>query len=276
MNVIIEVLFPMLCNKKADKILREKITNYSKDNTDDIFDDDVEMSKQDYEKLYEETMRTKSAFEDKAKANIIGVTITVSLITGSISLFERINKTFMNEWIQWITFGLYVMAVVYMLYAGIQAIRILCNDNIVFTEPMLGTNITQKQLQEKYGETIFKNRIQNLIRNNGVYTSYECIRNALVCLLFVLIVAVFPYNQTIHNKSVGTIKHTYAYSDAVANLIEEENLEYDVISIIEDNISNDNNDKINILVDEEHSIAIRFLVSDDVISILDIEKCMIK
>ena len=91
MNRIIEDLFPMFCNRKTNKILKERINNYNNQNADGISKDIKNLSKDEYKKIFAETINAKNTFEDKAKTNIIGVTITISLITGSIGLFDRIN-----------------------------------------------------------------------------------------------------------------------------------------------------------------------------------------
>lgn len=52
--------------------------------------------------------------------------------------------------------------------------------------------LDRTDLRNVYVKCISKNRMQNIIRNNGIYTSYECIRNAFVCLFFILSVIIFP------------------------------------------------------------------------------------
>lgn len=277
MKALLEFLLPMLYNRKTDKILKNKICNYCSDGTDSVFHNmkDVELSKTDFEKLYANTICTKNVFEDKAKANIIGITITISLITGAVNIFERINRNDFGPWIQWVSFGLYVIAVGYMLCAGIQAIRILCNDNIIYTEPVLGNNAEKKQLKEAYDDAISKNILQNQIRNNGIYTSYECIRNALLCLLIVLIVAVFPYNTIQNDKNTEKIEHTYTYSTKSIQRIKDLRIENDIINCIERHMPDDSSNEINLLVDKEHQIVIKYMVKDEIISILNVESCII-
>lgn len=277
MNRIIEDLFPMFCNRKTNKILKERINNYNNQNADGISKDIKNLSKDEYKKIFAETVNAKNTFEDKAKTNIIGVTITISLITGSISLFDRINKYFLGVLMQWLTFAMYVVAVAYMLIAGIQAIRILCDDNIVFSEPRLGDNASPEEVEEKYIEAISKNRLQNLIRNNGIFTSYECIRNALFCLMVVLVIAVFPYNTLKDSKDLEYIKYTYAYTSETMSFLEKNDINYDVRGILEKYINKDSySEEINAFVDKENQIVIRFIIKDDVVSILSIEPCEVE
>lgn len=277
MNRIIEALFPMFCNRKTNRILKERIKNYNSQNVGDISEDIKNLSKDEYKSIFAEIINTKNTFEDKAKTNIIGVTITISLITGSIGLFDRINKCFLGVWMQWLTFAMYVVAVAYMLIAGIQAIRILCDYNIVFSEPRLGDNISPEEVKEKYIEAISKNRLQNLIRNNGIFTSYECIRNALFCLMVVLVIAVFPYNTLKDSKDLEHVKYTYAYTSETLRFLEKNDINYDVRGILEKYINKDSySEEINAFVDKENRIVIRFIIKDDVVSILSIEPCEVE
>ena len=277
MDRIIEALFPMFCNRKTNRILKERIKNYNSQNVGDISEDIKNLSKDEYKSIFAEIINTKNTFEDKAKTNIIGVTITISLITGSIGLFDRINKCFLGVWMQWLTFAMYVVAVAYMLIAGIQAIRILCDYNIVFSEPRLGDNISPEEVKEKYIEAISKNRLQNLIRNNGIFTSYECIRNALFCLMVVLVIAVFPYNTLKDSKDLEHVKYTYAYTSETLRFLEKNDINYDVRGILEKYINKDSySEEINAFVDKENRIVIRFIIKDDVVSILSIEPCEVE
>ena len=82
---IIDVLFPMYANYKTNKSLRQKlevndvgILSYM-DNAEDI---STESLKQEYQ----ETLRIKDKLEDKAKTNVVGITIT-----NDFADFEHLN-----------------------------------------------------------------------------------------------------------------------------------------------------------------------------------------
>lgn len=88
---IIDVLFPMYANYKTNKSLRQKleandvgILSYM-ENAEDI---STESLKQEYQ----ETLRIKDKLEDKAKTNVVGITITITLIMGASNVLSAITK----------------------------------------------------------------------------------------------------------------------------------------------------------------------------------------
>ncbi len=190
---ILEFIFPMIYNYKTNKILHNKLGNLDGSS---IFKDveNPELITTDILKdEYSNTLKTKDKLEDKAKTNVVGITIAITLIMGASSIITSINEKFDNKVIQWCAFVLFCVAVLYMLYAGIVAIKILINENEIYTV-QLNNIANEERLRSDYDKCIVSNRIKNLIRNNGVYTSYECIRNAFVCLFLVLLLSIFPYS----------------------------------------------------------------------------------
>ena len=49
-----------------------------------------------------------------------------------------------------------------------------------------------KDTKIKYDDCINRNISRNIIRNNLVFASYICIRNALICLIMLLILMTIP------------------------------------------------------------------------------------
>ena len=180
---ILEFIFPMIDNYNTNKILHNKLEN-SDENS--IFKDieNPELITTDI---------LKDEYSNTLKTNVVGITIAITLIMGASSIITSINEKFDNKVIQWCAFVLFCVAVLYMLYAGIVAIKILINENEIYTV-QLNNIANEERLRSDYDKCIVSNRIKNLIRNNGVYTSYECIRNAFVCLFLVLLLSIFPYS----------------------------------------------------------------------------------
>jgi hypothetical protein len=60
-------------------------------------------------------------------------------------------------------------------------------------------------LRQEYDKCTESNEYQNIIRNNGVYSSYGCIQNALVCLFIIGVLAIIPYTvkQSATSSSVN-------------------------------------------------------------------------
>lgn len=91
-NIIIEQIFPSLSVRKANKKLKEKIN--SKDNQSNVaFMDNVDViSIESFRKKYAETFDVKNKFEDKAKTNVIGITIAITVIMGASGLIDSLIK----------------------------------------------------------------------------------------------------------------------------------------------------------------------------------------
>ena len=186
-SLIIDLLFPMAANWEYNKKLRAKI----KAQNDDCSSNPIEsilstVKKPDdlatdvFENLYNDTLKAKDKIEEKAKTNIIGVSISITLIMGASGMLSALNEKFQISWFAWVAFILMLAAVIYMHFAGILVIRLLTNENEVYTLDLNSFLPGSNSLMRKeYDRCIILNRYKNIIRNNYLFTSYECIRNSL-------------------------------------------------------------------------------------------------
>ena len=71
--------------------------------------------------------------------------------------------------------------------------------------------------KEKYDDCTNRNISQNIIRNNIVYSSYICIRNALICVLvlFVLVSIPFTTAKSKDNNMVDSSESSISYSETI-------------------------------------------------------------
>lgn len=270
---ILEFVFPMIYNYKANGILRNKLKN-----SDDSVFNNVENPKSITTDIlkdeYLDTLKTKDKLEDKAKTNVVGITIAITLIMGASTIITSIDNKFNNKVIQWCAFILFCVAVLYMLYAGIEAIKILINENEIYTV-QLNNIADEEKLRNDYDKCIVNNRIKNLIRNNGVYTSYECIRNAFVCLFFVLLLSIFPY--TLKEFSTNIVEnqnpYTYTFSENAINYLENHNEKRYIEKIVENEICNNGLEEEQTvgIVDDSSHLFIKYKYDGELINVLLIE-----
>ena len=132
---------------------------------------------------YNLTFQRKDKFEDKAKSNIVSVTIAVTLILGSIPLI----KEFLGGNIRIISclgIILFIFSVLYMIVAGLSAFTAIIEKNIVYTSTLKETDL------DEIRQAIEGNNYYNLIRNNLINASYRCIRNSLVCMFLVMLLLI--------------------------------------------------------------------------------------
>ncbi len=148
---------------------------------------------------YENTYKRKDKFEDKAKINVISVTLTITLIMGSLTII----KEFMNSQnffgINFIAITLFVFSVFYMIVAGINAFSLLMDRNTVYISKLDESNLVEIE------QAVLGNNYYNLIRNNLINSSYKCIRNALIYMFIVMLILIANQFESIENsKAVAT------------------------------------------------------------------------
>lgn len=188
-------LFPFVescfANKKIDKLIAN------------LENKEFEQNKnfKELQTEYENTYKRKDKFEDKAKSNIISVTITVTLIMGSLTIIKEFMKSQNFFWVNYIAITLFVFAVFYMIMAGINAFSSLMDKNTVYLSKLNESDL------EEIEQAVTGNNYYNFIRNNLVNSSYRCIRNALICMFFVMLILIanqFEFTQ--NNKTVATFE----------------------------------------------------------------------
>lgn len=236
-NKIIDTLFPMYANYKTNKGLRQKletndggILSYM-ENAEDI-------STINLKQEYQETLRIKDKLEDKAKTNVVGITITITLIMGASNVLSAITKKYPMPVFQWIGFVLFVSAVSYMITAGILAIKVLIDENRIYVVDIGASVNDDANLRAEYDNCISKNRTTNLIRNNTVFTSYECIRNSLVCLFVILLLSAAPITISPEQSSIEmhisstVVPYNIAYSSSAVTYLSDNDIKDDVEAFV--------------------------------------------
>jgi len=190
MSKVFDSIFPFIANRNDN----QKISRKDPGNILDAIDNPDAISIDILKGLYSDAIHQKDKLEDKAKINVAGITIAISLILGASNFLKVISEKYNCSIFSWIVFILFVVAVLYLLIAGILAIKVLIHENVVFVVDLKSFAADIAVLRQDYGKRISQNRNQNLIRNNSIYTSYECIRNALICLFILLVFSAIPYS----------------------------------------------------------------------------------
>ncbi len=252
---VLEEIMPSIANIQASNKIKIKISqkrNLNLPSQETVIEN---LSKDDLNKLYNDDMRWKERLEDKAKTNVIGVTISVTLIMGAYSQMHNILDKFSTNIIFWLSFCLFVLSVIYMVASGIHAIHVLTAENIIYC-PALGLN--NEDWKKDLDLIIGLNRAQNTLRNNYVYTSYECIRNALICLFVVMVIAIVPVKDT--KKQSQSYSHgNFYYSEQAMNTING-GIDRDVVeSYISTNLRNGEFSTI----DQIDNLFLKYAVDND-------------
>lgn len=205
-RLIFYAIFPFvdsaIANKKIDKSLKN------------IDSKEIGDSLESLREEYERSLKGKDKLEDKAKTNIVAVTISITLIMGATSVVNGLIKNPVWFLLPTLAVILFIGSVIYMIVAGTSAFKLLMDKNVVY---YVSHNIEDEK--QEYFENKEKNNKYNLIRNNLINTSFRCIRNALICLFIVLtltLVNQFDFSR----DEMGTIPTQYEkieiyYSNAV-------------------------------------------------------------
>ena len=272
-------VFPIAGNRKDNKKLRDKLNNC--DNNKDLYVDTPlsiatnpeTITEKTLEEQYEKALLVKDKYEDKAKATIVCVTISISLILGASNLLNTLTSRFGGRFIQWICYILFLYAVLLMIAAGIMDVKVLVAENIVYTVPLDTPDENKRSVYDLYTG---KNWAQNLIRNNYVYSAYECIRNALISLFLIMAIAVIPISclsKTNDYLSNANNRRDYAFAEETITKLEEYGSEK-IKNIIETALPSmqTTEGQIYSIADSANSLFVRFQISGNEIKILTIDE----
>ena len=111
-----------------------------------------------------------------------------------------------------------LLAIIYLLLSGIRAIKVLFQENVMSTIELSDISSDDKEMKEKYDACIHQNINRNIIRNNIVFSSYICIRNALICMVVLFCLVAIPFSSTQTNSSNDSAlnnKSSISYNSAI-------------------------------------------------------------
>lgn len=275
----------MVENWKAQKILMGKLHPKNEVGEDieptgilAYVDNAEQLTCETLKEKYEDTFKIKDKLEDKAKTNIVGITVAITLVVGASDMLSAINNKFQLPVLQWASFSLFVVCIGYMLIAGLLVIQVLIDQNETYFIKLSSLASGDEALKEDYDKCITQNQIKNNIRNNYVFTSYACIRNSLICLFIILIFVAIPHNSMNDQPSnVATYSAQYEsflFGSSAMEYIKENDVQSDVESAIVNAISDHGKTEelgVYAILEPEKNIFIKFEVMEDCIKVLLIE-----
>lgn len=213
----------MIGNLKNEKKLNKKIEDITKYDSEDIYEYSCEFikfdkfSKKDHvEKEYNKSIERIKQFEEKAKTNLVAISIAVTIMFGLIKPINEMYEKYTNVWIKVILSIISILLVFFMLYAGITALKVLMEKNIVYKISVKELQLNDESLKKVYGMDAELNEISNVVRNNYINTSYKCIRNALILLSVIFILGVLPIKYK--NNKVNIEKEIIIFDNTLSKL----------------------------------------------------------
>ena len=214
---IIGQVFPSISTRKANKQLKEKINSTESQSNRAFMDNFDEIPIESFRQKYAEAFEVKNKFEDKAKTNVIGITIAITVIMGASGLTGELISKYPSFILHWLSFAILLAAIIYLLVSGIDAIKVLFNENEMSIVDLPDLGADDVDTKEKYDNCTNRNINRNIVRNNIVYSSYICIRNALICMmvLFVLVSIPLTTAKSKDSKIVVSSGSSISYSSTI-------------------------------------------------------------
>jgi len=206
--------------KKVDKLVDEKINRLV--NGDKVFSYmsgyetlDIPVA----EEFLNKTFEARKSLEDKAKTNVFGVTIAVSLMIGLSQVFY--NNFPSNLFLRVLTIILAFYSLTSMVLATILSLMVLGKLNRVYDLNPSDKSLTL--ISEKLATIAINaelNMNYNIKRNNYLYSSYGLITTFLLSLSILFLLVVIPYHgntgvtlQKIHDSQNDIHKEMYKINE---------------------------------------------------------------
>ena len=275
---ILYIIFPVIGNLETNYKLRKRLNTNSDQEGEQLQTPLKQSSNPDaitiesLKEQYADALEVKDKFEDKAKATIGCVTVSVTLILEASGLLTSLAGRFNYPLVCWLSYALFLYAVLSMIAAAIMDIKVIVNENIVFTFP---ADCPEEKARETYDVCVGQNITQNYIRNNYVFSAYECIRNALISLFVIMAIAVIPvdFGTVGLSSSTENAQRGYSYFETALYSLEQHDVS-EIKEIIDNSLPSMQTEdgQTYSVVDKAHGLFIKFQINGNDINVLSIEE----
>lgn len=210
---LIESIFPMINNSKYEGKLRKKELKLKNVDSEDVYTYELEYikfdEKSDFNLVkdeYENSLLRAKQFEEKAKTNLIAISISVTIMMGLIKSIIDIYQKYQNIYMSNMIFMISMFMVGFMLYGGVESLKVIMDKNIIYKIGVKELSESNESLKKIYGLNVELNEINNSIRNNYVNTSYKCMKNALILLIIIFFLGILPINNSKEKEIINEIE----------------------------------------------------------------------
>lgn len=162
---------------------------------DDYEDDELENLSSELKRYQEKERNQRDRIDDKAKASLFIIALTITLIIGSLNFINGIGK----QNIPFVLFGILILGVIYLISAGIASIKafnVREFHDIYFFQGIEKDNAKYKLIDKKKEVNLLHSYIElnqerTRISTNYVYSTFIDIRNGLILVALFFITAIF-------------------------------------------------------------------------------------
>ena len=186
--------------RDSSRKIRQKIDCLKKNEPEVVYQDSLgtTVPKSVLLGYLEQEQARRRVIEEKAKTNVLAITIAFSAMIASIAVSSKVAGIADGGagWMVWPVIALHIIGIVFLLAGGLVALNaLLAVPTYMWTLGLEKRNLTTEAISVKVSWSLEINQLVTLIKSNQVDTSYRCIRNgvivlALAAILFVVIFAV--------------------------------------------------------------------------------------
>jgi hypothetical protein len=199
-------LFPIFSAYRAEKTIKKIIIKFEEKPEIEYFDPLLPIDT--VKKHHEKELDRKKVIEDKAKANVVGVTIAITLINPLVTFINaQLNPQLGKNVLNSIWGGLFIVTVLFGLasllmggWAAFRALRIRGLHDIYLNDEIEINSAPdrQKLRNAKYRKCWELNQRYSNIASNFVDVSYTSIRNGVLAIFVAMIeILLMVYCSTI-------------------------------------------------------------------------------
>ena len=134
--------------------------------------------------LHEEQGR-RQIIEDKAKTNILGITLAFTVILATVAFASRITDVGKDnpDWVIWAFIALQLYGILFLIAGGWLALKTLrIARNYIWTLQDERDNATAEARNAEIAWYLQNNQQVSLLKSNFLDASYSCIRNGVAAL----------------------------------------------------------------------------------------------
>lgn len=136
--------------------------------------------------------KRRSAIEEKAKSNLLAITLTITIMVASLIFLHRIDEAFGPgmEWGRWLFAVAQIMSIAFFVAGGWFALHALRVQPIhMWTLDEARTYKSIEAINYEIAYNIKCNSIVAIRKANSVEASYSCMRNGVIVMAVAVVFA---------------------------------------------------------------------------------------
>ena len=127
----------------------------------------------------------RQIIEDKAKTNILGITLAFTVILATVAFVPRITEVGKDipSWGTWMFLALQLYGILSLLIGGVLALKTLrVAQYYMWTLQDERNYVTEEDKNAEVSWYLRYNQLVSLLKSNFLDASYSCIRNGVIAL----------------------------------------------------------------------------------------------